>query len=137
MQVKLFDFGLMTCVKRSSNPCDTFVMTGCTGSLRYMAPEVALRKAYNEKVDIYSFGIILWQMVTGSLPFKGVSKAEYMAEVVGAGKRPKLSKDMPLELTSLMSKCWDEDHARRPTGKQIVEMLESVRCDLKSSLETD
>ena len=49
-------------------------MTGNTGSLRYMAPEVALRKSYNEKVDVYSYGIMVWQMARDRVPFKGLSK---------------------------------------------------------------
>jgi serine/threonine protein kinase len=124
MEVKLFDFRLMTCVKRTSNPTDTFEMTGRTGSLRYMAPEVALKKAYNEKVDIHSFGIILWEMVKGKLPFKGVSKAEYMSQVVGLGYRPAVTKDMPVALTSLMKKCWDPDYQKRPSCSQIMAALE-------------
>jgi serine/threonine protein kinase len=38
-------------------------MTGNTGSLRYMAPEVALRRPYSEKADVYSFGILVWQVI--------------------------------------------------------------------------
>ena len=60
--VKLIDFGLSTCVKKRMSLNDVYQLTGNTGSLRYMAPEVALKLPYNEKVDVYSFGIILWQM---------------------------------------------------------------------------
>ena len=72
--LKLFDFGLCTCVKTHSDPNDVYEMTGNTGSLRYMAPEVALRKPYNEKVDVYSYGIMVWQMARDRVPFKGLSK---------------------------------------------------------------
>ena len=44
---------------------------GETGTARYMCPEVALHKPYNEKCDVYSFGILLWEMASGKLPFKG------------------------------------------------------------------
>jgi hypothetical protein len=63
--LKLFDLGLCTCVKRRTDTHVAYEMTGNTGSLRYMAPEVALRKPYTEKVDVYSFGIMVWQMATG------------------------------------------------------------------------
>ena len=56
--LKLMDFGLCVCITRRKTATDAYVMTGCTGSLRYMAVEVAANEAYNEKVDIYSFGII-------------------------------------------------------------------------------
>jgi serine/threonine protein kinase len=59
----LFDLGLCTVVKRCATIDTVYEMTGGTGSLRYMAPEVALNKPYNEKCDLYSFGVLLWQMV--------------------------------------------------------------------------
>ena len=51
--LKLMDFGLSTTVKKFTSESDVYELSGCTGSYRYMAPEVALNKAYNEKVDIY------------------------------------------------------------------------------------
>ena len=69
--LKLFDFGLCTCVRSRTSSADAYQMTGNTGSLRYMAPEVALRKPYTEKCDVYSFGILVWQMARDRVPFKG------------------------------------------------------------------
>ena len=70
--LKIFDFGLCTCVRKrvSSNDSEAYEMTGNTGSLRYMAPEVALQQPYDKRADVYSFGIIVWQMARGKLPFK-------------------------------------------------------------------
>ncbi|CAE7533552.1 HT1 [Symbiodinium microadriaticum] len=61
-----------------SDSTECYSMTGNTGSLRYMAPEVALRKPYNEKADVYSFAILLWQMGRDKVPFKGLSRSEFM-----------------------------------------------------------
>eukprot|EP00543_Licmophora_paradoxa_P018116 CAMPEP_0202477130 /NCGR_PEP_ID=MMETSP1360-20130828/93784_1 /ASSEMBLY_ACC=CAM_ASM_000848 /TAXON_ID=515479 /ORGANISM="Licmophora paradoxa, Strain CCMP2313" /LENGTH=320 /DNA_ID=CAMNT_0049104365 /DNA_START=36 /DNA_END=995 /DNA_ORIENTATION=+ len=59
--VKIFDFGLAKEISPDSQSKDgTYNLTGDTGSPRYMAPEVALDKSYNETVDVYSFGILLW-----------------------------------------------------------------------------
>ena len=69
--LKLFDFGLCTCVKKHDDDTQTYEMTGNTGSLRYMAPEVALKQPYNEKADVYSFGIMVWQMARDRIPYKG------------------------------------------------------------------
>ena len=69
--LKLFDFGLVTCVRSRQDSKTCYEMTGYTGSLRYMAPEVALRLPYNEKVDVYSYGIMVWQMARDRVPFKG------------------------------------------------------------------
>ena len=69
--LKLFDFGLCTCVRQRRSLNEAYELTGNTGSLRYMAPEVALRQPYTEKVDVYSFGIMVWQMARDRIPFKG------------------------------------------------------------------
>ena len=72
-QLKIFDFGLMACVRKRGQPTDAYNMSGGTGTLIYMAPEVALSKPYSEKVDIYSFGVILWQLASGVASFAGTS----------------------------------------------------------------
>lgn len=79
--LKLLDFGLATCVKKSSSSSESYKLTGYTGTRAYMAPEVALRLQYNEKVDIYSFGILFWQIITGEVPFYNMSKDEHMKKV--------------------------------------------------------
>ena len=68
---------------------------GNTGSLRYMAPEVAMRKTYNEKVDVYSYGIMVWQMARDRVPFKGLSKIEFFSTVVNGDHRPPLDRAWP------------------------------------------
>jgi len=88
-QLKLYDFGLCTCVRQRRNKDEAYEMTGNTGSLRYMAPEVALRRSYNEKVDVYSFGIMVWQMARDRVPFKGMDRDQFMSEVILGGDRPK------------------------------------------------
>ena len=93
--LKLLDFGLCTLVKKGKSKDDAYKMTGNTGSLRYMAPEVVLRKAYNSSVDVYSFGILLWQMARDQVPFKGLTKEQFVKEVVLGGLRPKIDKSWP------------------------------------------
>mmetsp|Transcript_10610 Transcript_10610/g.15796 ORF Transcript_10610/g.15796 Transcript_10610/m.15796 type:complete len:90 (+) Transcript_10610:270-539(+) len=58
--VKLMDFGLACLVPQSTSSSTYYKMTGDTGTLRYMAPEVATHNPYNEKVDVYSFSLIVW-----------------------------------------------------------------------------
>lgn len=62
-------------------------MTGWTGSLRYMAPEVALNSPYNEKVDVYSFAIIAWSLLTQKVPFQDFRKDQFIIRVVNGGQR--------------------------------------------------
>ena len=101
-------------------------MTGTTGSLRYMAPEVALRKIYSEKVDVYSFGIMLWQMAADKVPFKGLSRDEFMVRVVVGGERPKMGMMWPSRFTSLLQACWSADSRARPSFETIIIQLEKM-----------
>lgn len=118
--LKLFDFGLVTCVRARKNADEAYEMTGYTGSLRYMAPEVVLRKPYSEKADVYSYGIMLWQMARDRIPFKGFSKEEFIKQVVHQHERPKLDKSWPMGFTNLLKACWDYDPKRRPSFEAII-----------------
>ena len=88
-KLKLFDFGLVCCVQKRSSLDDAYAMSGFTGTVVYMAPEVALRQLYNEKVDVYSFGILFWQLLSGENPFAGMSHEQHMERVVRGGQRIK------------------------------------------------
>ena len=127
--LKLFDLGLCTCVKRRTDSNTTYKMTGNTGSLRYMAPEVALRKAYNEKVDVYSFGIMIWQMASDKIPFKGFSRDQFMKEVVIGKARPKLDSSWPTGFSNLLNSCWHHDPNARPSFSTVILDLNSLIGD--------
>lgn len=121
--VKLFDFGLCTLVRRTRDASDTYEMTGNTGSLRYMAAEVALRQPYNEKVDVYSYGILLWQMAKDKVPFKGMNRADFMNQVVRKGVRPKIDKTWPKDFVDLLESCWHVDFTQRPSFEMVSHSL--------------
>ena len=95
-----------------------------------MAPEVALRRKYNESVDVYSYGIILWQMATDKVPFKGLNKEEFMIYVVHEGNRPKLDHSWPTGFCELLTNCWSKEPSKRPTFASIMvhidRLLESI-----------
>jgi len=67
-------------------------MTGNTGTLRYMAPEVALNEPYHSGVDVYSFAVVVWQVLAGQVPFKEMGKRKYV------GHRYSRLSRMPCEL---------------------------------------
>lgn len=124
--LKLFDFGLSACVVRGNELDEVYQMTGFTGTLRYMAPEVALSHRYNEKVDVYSFGILLWQMLTGFIPFKTIQKQDFLSEVVKCGMRLPIDATWPLELSSLIESCWSPCFKSRPSFKTINNSLSEI-----------
>lgn len=82
--MKLFDFGL--CKEIPSDPrkrCsgNLYKMTGRTGSRHYMAPEVALSQPYNQSADTFSFGILLWEILSLKPPFETFDGHDYIEKV--------------------------------------------------------
>eukprot|EP00568_Trieres_chinensis_P019549 CAMPEP_0183326608 /NCGR_PEP_ID=MMETSP0160_2-20130417/82663_1 /TAXON_ID=2839 ORGANISM="Odontella Sinensis, Strain Grunow 1884" /NCGR_SAMPLE_ID=MMETSP0160_2 /ASSEMBLY_ACC=CAM_ASM_000250 /LENGTH=402 /DNA_ID=CAMNT_0025494631 /DNA_START=121 /DNA_END=1329 /DNA_ORIENTATION=- len=124
-EVKIFDFGLA----KRLHPDDRvenglYMLTGNTGSLRYMAPEVALGKPYNERVDAYSFGILFWQICALTTPYSGYSCKMHSDLVVGKGYRPKADSSWPAPWTELMKRSWSSDVYTRPDFEHIVGVLD-------------
>ena len=101
-------------------------MSGETGSLRYMAPEVADGLPYNFSADVYSFGIILWELNASKKPFEGLNRDLFYERIVHGGERPPLNRKWPRELTSLMAECWDADLYHRPAFRDIVQRLDAM-----------
>lgn len=123
--VKLFDFGLAKELKPDEKGDNNlYHMSGNTGSLRYMAPEVALSEPYNHKVDVFSFGILLWQMCSLEVPFATYNVQRHAERVVRGGERPALdTRKWSAELCSLMSKCWSSNIKSRPSFGQVGSLL--------------
>ena len=87
---------------------------------------MALKKPYNQKVDVYSFGITLWEMLTGQVPFKGINRAEFMNTVVAKSFRPTVSKKLPVILVNLLQDCWNDNPLKRPSFESILTTLGAV-----------
>jgi len=135
-KVKLLDFGLARIVKNSdSDSNEVYHMSGQTGSLRYMAPEVAKSLPYNQKADVYSFGIILWELNAYKKPYEGMNKDEFYMRVVEGKERPPINKKWPEELVQLMQECWSFDARLRPSFHEIVERLDAMLSKEKGGSE--
>ncbi len=123
-QIKVFDLGLAAEI----NPSERLQST--VGTLRYMAPEVMLGETYGLSCDVYSFGVLLCQLVTLELPFadqKFKSRQELANKVAVQGYRPSLKKlDCPNRIKKLIKECWDQDPKQRPSFRTIRRRLEKV-----------
>ena len=125
--LKVFDFGLCVCIKSNlSEKKANYLMTGNTGTLRYMAPEVALGDNYNQSVDVYSFGIITWQILKGQIPFEEMNKKTFFDKVVRGKVRPAFDRWWPIKLRNLLERCWHDDYSKRPSFTEIVLMLDEL-----------
>jgi serine/threonine protein kinase len=121
--LKLFDFGLAK-VLQPGDYQETYHLTGHTGSLRYMSPEVARYLPYNLSADVYSFGILLWQLYSMSMPFETMSRSAHSQFVVYGGERPPLDPAWPESLQEIMTTCWQEVPYQRPTMKDVCYLLQ-------------
>jgi len=123
-ELKMFDFGLAKRITAADKTDDElYNLTGNTGSLRYMAPEVALNKPYSLSVDVYSFGVLFWQLCALSVPYSGYSCKMHSEMVIGKGYRPTPDPTWPESWRSLMSKCWAADGNSRPTFDTILKTM--------------
>ncbi|XP_065649160.1 mitogen-activated protein kinase kinase kinase 7 isoform X3 [Hydra vulgaris] len=111
--LKICDFGT-ACHPHSE-------MTANKGSASWMAPQVITGEKYSEKCDVYSFGIILWQMLTRKKPFE---RDPYnIMWNVSRGLRPYPIKGIPSCLEVLIQRCWQNEEKDRPTFVDIVKFL--------------
>ncbi|KAK3033581.1 hypothetical protein RJ639_032429, partial [Escallonia herrerae] len=119
--LKIADFGVARV--EASNPND---MTGETGTLGYMAPEVLNGNPYNRKCDVYSFGICLWEIYCCDMPYPDLSFSEVTSAVVRQNLRPEVPRCCPSSLANVMKRCWDTNPDKRPEMDEVVFMLEAI-----------
>jgi serine/threonine protein kinase len=125
------DFG----VARRLSSCSES-MTAETGTYRWMAPEVIRHSRYDHRVDLYSFAIVLWEMLSGKLPYGDLSPIAAAAAVVVENLRPPLADapdDTPAELMALMVQCWDVAPAVRPEFEAVAASVAALRAQVASS----
>ena len=78
-----------------------------------MAPEVARSEAYNERIDTFSFGLVVWEMASGRQPFVGFNAELFRKLVVNQGVRPELPSMWPRDFCALLEGCWCAEPADR------------------------
>ncbi|RIB18394.1 kinase-like domain-containing protein, partial [Gigaspora rosea] len=90
----------------------------------YIAPEIFEGKPYTKKSDIYSLGIIMWEIASGMPPFydQNMDKYQLPLEII-KGKRPRIINGTPPEYVDLMIKCWDKDPDKRPEAGIIMKKM--------------
>ncbi|KAK8888046.1 hypothetical protein M9Y10_039106 [Tritrichomonas musculus] len=93
------------------------------GTTNYMAPEFIKAEAYTNSVDVYSYGMILWEMLTKKLPFENSQPHQIIYSVLIEHKRPTIPAGAPEALASLIKSCWSDDSDERPSFSEILKHL--------------
>ncbi|OQR79767.1 mitogen-activated protein kinase kinase kinase 7-like [Tropilaelaps mercedesae] len=115
LTLKICDFG---------TACDLQTnMTNCKGSAAWMAPEVFTGTNYTQKCDIFSWGIILWEVLSRQKPYEDMDFAYQILWAIKDNKRPPMIHNAPKVIQDLMSQCWHPCPEKRPTSSQIVALM--------------
>lgn len=129
--VKIADFGVARVQSQSG------VMTAETGTYRWMAPEVIEHKPYDRKVDVFSFAIVLWELLTGKLPYDYLTPLQAAVGVVQKGLRPTIPKNTHPRIAELLDKCWQQDPTLRPDFCEITEILQHALKEVQDGEDND
>lgn len=116
------DFGLSRLLDM-----DTHISTFSCGTVSHMPPEVLRDGILTPAADVFSFGMLLWELMSGELPFLGQSFTDMMVAIV-EGYRPKVPSFFPKKYASLMTDCWGQSRDARPSFGDIV-----TRCEIPNS----
>jgi tRNA A-37 threonylcarbamoyl transferase component Bud32 len=119
---KVGDFGLSK-IKRN-----TLVSGGVRGTLPWMAPELlnGSSNKVSEKVDVFSFGIVLWEILTGEEPYANMHYGAIIGGIVNNTLRPPVPTSCDPEWRRLMEQCWAPDPAQRPAFTEIAGRLRAM-----------
>lgn len=117
--IKICDFGMTTVKTRA-------YATTVAGTTQWMAPEILREGKYNEKADVFSFGIVLWELLTRQPPYFGMDPMTVKQKVILENYRPAIPPATHPVYEKLVRECWDADPSKRPTFSECVSRLESL-----------
>ncbi|XP_015083079.1 integrin-linked protein kinase 1 isoform X1 [Solanum pennellii] len=126
--LKVADFGLSKLMKFTKTVREVRPLARQEDSWRYVAPEVLKHEEYDTKVDVFSFALILQEMIEGCPPFSTKQEIE-VAKAYVANERPPFKASQKLYahgLRELIEDCWEEQPSKRPTFQRIIIRLEEI-----------
>nr|BBF89702.1 putative EDR1 [Oryza sativa f. spontanea] len=120
--VKVADFGL------SRLKLETFLTTKTgKGTPQWMAPEVLRNEPSNEKSDVYSYGVILWEIATQKIPWDNLNTMQVVGAVGFMDHRLDIPSDVDPHWASMIESCWDSDPQRRPSFQELLDQLRDLQ----------
>jgi len=126
-EIILFNFEQSICVRSRTTNTEVYQMSGSTGTFKYMAPEVALDQPYTEKVDVYSFSLVVWEMITDETAYDSIkSRLVQIQKVAIDGVRPSIYSSWPIGFKTLLQDSWHIDQFSRPSFETIIQRLDTL-----------
>ncbi|KAK6146238.1 hypothetical protein DH2020_020107 [Rehmannia glutinosa] len=120
--VKVGDFGL----SRLKHETYLTTKTG-KGTPQWMAPEVLRNEPSDEKADVYSYGVILWELFTHKIPWDNLNSMQVIGAVGFMNQRLDIPKDVEPQWASLIESCWHSEPQSRPSFQELVEKLKDMQ----------
>ena len=118
---KVGDFGLSRFLADESH-----IQTCTFGTVTHMPPELLKGGVLTPAADVYSFGILLWELLSGHQPYPGKNQQEITLAVVIEGLRPEIPSHYPAEYAELLRQCWLQDYNKRPSFPFLIEKLRGM-----------
>jgi serine/threonine protein kinase len=141
-RVKVLDFGLAKLMEDPQDPAATSLSTqtltktgSALGTVTYMAPEQLKGKPPDQRADIFSLGIVLYQMASGQRPFHGETSAEVISSILRDAPPPvtDLKIDLPSHLGRIVKRCLEKNPNRRyQTAAELRNELEELKSEVES-----
>src|SRR5262249_10402114 len=134
-QLKVLDFGLAKFESPAAVDRSTILATApgvVVGSAAYVSPGPALGRDVDERSDLFSAGIVLYELATGRLPFSGSGQVETIDRILHATPEPvsRTNPSAPPELERIIAKCLEKDRERRyQSAKDLLVDLKNLRRD--------
>lgn len=131
---KVADFGF---ARRVSDDCAYERTTANPVPVKWMAPEALVENKFTSKSDVFSFGILMWEIVTlGATPYEYMTSPE-VYKIVTEGERLERPVHCKKEFYGIMEKCWSHDPVQRPTFKELASQLEKLLLSENDYIELD
>ncbi|KAK8880655.1 positive regulation of cilium movement [Tritrichomonas musculus] len=118
------DFG---CAMISDINLSQFYLNSQAGTPLYMAPEMFLEKVYNHKVDVYSFSLIAYELITGNRPFSEYKTVFKLQKAVSENVRPSVDMIKEVSIQNFLRTLWSNNPSDRPTFEQIVDEVLDIK----------
>ncbi|RHZ74810.1 hypothetical protein Glove_219g60 [Diversispora epigaea] len=132
--LQISDFGLSNLIGVNPNSPEK---KNIFGVLPYIAPEVLSGEEYTKAADVYSYGIVAYEIVTGFPPYSDMPHDKDLAMKICNGLRPKIPFHIPKLITRIIMRCWDARVTHRPTSEELDGELWKYYCDYKEYLDEE